>query len=42
MTNEQIIWKTLRAAGLTKAGTAGLMGNLKAESALIPTNLQNT
>lgn len=42
MTNEQIIWKTLRAAGLTEAGTAGLMGNLKAESALIPTNLQNT
>ena len=40
--NEQIIWKALRAAGLTEAGTAGLMGNLKAESALIPTNLQNT
>lgn len=42
MTNEQTIWTTLRAAGLTEAGTAGLMGNLKAESALIPTNLQNT
>lgn len=42
MTNEQTIWTTLRGAGLTEAGTAGLMGNLKAESALIPTNLQNT
>lgn len=42
MTTEQTIWTTLRAAGLTEAGTAGLMGNLKAESALIPTNLQNT
>lgn len=42
MTNEMTIWTTLRAAGLTEAGTAGLMGNLKAESALIPTNLQNT
>lgn len=42
MTTEQTIWTALRAAGLTEAGTAGLMGNLKAESALIPTNLQNT
>lgn len=42
MTTEQTIWTTLRRAGLTEAGTAGLMGNLKAESALIPTNLQNT
>ena len=42
MTTEMTIWTTLRAAGLTEAGTAGLMGNLKAESALIPTNLQNT
>lgn len=42
MSNEMTIWTTLRAAGLTEAGTAGLMGNLKAESALIPTNLQNT
>ena len=42
MTTEQTIWNTLRAAGMTEAGTAGLMGNLKAESALMPTNLQNT
>lgn len=42
MSNDMTIWTTLRAAGMTEAGTAGLMGNLKAESALIPTNLQNT
>ena len=36
------IWDKLRAAGLSVAGTAGLMGNLKAESNLIATNLQNT
>ena len=42
MTTEQTIWNALRAAGMTEAGAAGMMGNLKAESALIPTNLQNT
>lgn len=36
------IWDKLRAAGLTEAGAAGLMGNLKAESALDPCNIQNT
>lgn len=36
------IWDKLRAAGLSEAGAAGLMGNLKAESNLQPTNLQNT
>ena len=36
------IWSRLIAAGFTEAGTAGLMGNLKAESNLISTNLQNT
>ena len=36
------IWDKLRAAGLSEAGIAGLMGNLKAESNLIATNLQNT
>ena len=41
-TNEQKIWNYLRAAGLNAYGTAGLMGNLFAESGLIPTNLQNT
>ncbi len=42
MTNERIIWDKLIAAGLTPAGAAGLMGNLKAESNLEPQNLQNT
>lgn len=36
------IWDKLRAAGLTEAGTAGMLGNLKAESALDPCNVQNT
>lgn len=36
------IWDKLRAAGLSEAGTAGLMGNLKAESDLDPENLQNS
>lgn len=36
------IWQFLKSAGLTDAGTAGLMGNLKAESNFNPKNLQNT
>lgn len=40
--NARRIWDKLRAAGLSEAGIAGLMGNLKAESNLIATNLQNT
>ena len=36
------IWNKLCAAGLTEAGAAGLMGNLKAESDLDPCNVQNT
>ena len=35
------IWDKLISAGLTEAGSAGLMGNLKAESNPIPNNLQN-
>ncbi|MDE6730053.1 MAG: hypothetical protein K2J71_04680 [Oscillospiraceae bacterium] len=42
MTNTQKIWDKLISAGMTKAGAAGLMGNLEAESALNPKNLQNT
>jgi hypothetical protein len=38
-TNEELIWQYLKAQGLTDAGTAGLMGNLYAESGLRPTNL---
>ena len=40
--NERLIWDKLLAAGLTPAGAAGLMGNLKAESGLNPKNLQNS
>ena len=40
-TNEQIIWQYLKSQGLSDAGAAGLMGNLYAESALNPQNLQN-
>ena len=42
MGNAQKIWDKLLAAGLTPAGAAGLMGNLKAESGLNPRNLQNS
>ena len=40
--NEQKIWNKLINSGMTKAGAAGMMGNLYAESALNPKNLQNT
>ena len=39
---EEKIWNFLISQGLTEAGTAGLMGNLYSESALQPTNLQNS
>lgn len=42
MTNEKKIWDYLIGKGLSPAGVAGLMGNLYAESALSPTNLQNS
>ena len=40
--NERTIWDKLISSGMTKAGAAGLMGNLYAESALNPKNLQQT
>jgi hypothetical protein len=40
--NEKTIWKKCLAAGMTIAGAAGLIGNLYAESALNPKNLQQT
>lgn len=40
--NAKKIWDYLKAAGLSDQGAAGLMGNLYAESALSPTNLQNS
>lgn len=42
MTNEEIIWNFLKEQGYSDAGTAGIMGNLYAESGLNPVNLQNT
>ncbi len=42
MTNAEKIWNFLISKGLNACGAAGLMGNLYAESGLIPTNLQNT
>lgn len=39
---EKTIWNTLQSAIGNAYGTAGLMGNLYAESALKPGNLQNT
>lgn len=38
---EQTIWNRLINAGMTSAGAAGMMGNLYAESALKPDNLEN-
>ena len=40
--NEEKIWNYLTTQGLTEAGAARLMGNLYAESALEPKNLQNS
>lgn len=42
MTNEQLIWNYFKSRGLNDFGTAGLMGNLYAESGLNPKNLQQT
>lgn len=40
--NEKVIWAFLKKAGYNDFGVAGLMGNLYAESGLIPHNLQNS
>lgn len=42
MTTEEKIWNFLKEKGLSDAGTAGLMGNIYAESGLLPNNLQNS
>ena len=42
MANDKTIWEFLKSKGLNDYGAAGLMGNLYAESGLLPTNLQNT
>lgn len=41
-TNAQKIWNFCISKGLTPYGAAGLLGNIDAESALIPTNLQDS
>jgi hypothetical protein len=40
--NEAAIWSFLKGKGLNDCAVAGIMGNLYAESGLVPTNLQNT
>ena len=40
MANEQKIWNYLKSIGCTNAGAAAMMGNLKAESGLIPNRLE--
>lgn len=42
MANEKIIWDFLIKQGFNAYGVAGLMGNLYAESGLVPNNLENT
>lgn len=42
MLQDSKIWNYFINKGLTQEGVAGLMGNLYAESGLIPNNLQNT
>ena len=42
MNNEQRIWSYFKNKGFNDFGVAGLMGNLHAESALNPLNLQNS
>ena len=40
--NEQFVWNYLRNSGLTKAGAAGMMGNLYAESGINSVIYQNS
>ncbi|MDE5737874.1 MAG: N-acetylmuramoyl-L-alanine amidase, partial [Oscillospiraceae bacterium] len=42
MTNAEKIYSKLISFGMTVSGACGLLGNLEAESALNPKNLQNT
>lgn len=38
--NSTVVWKFLLSHGLTKAGAAGLMGNMHAESGIIPNRVE--
>jgi len=42
LANDEIIWNFLISKGLNDFAVAGIMGNLFAESGLIPNNLQNS
>lgn len=42
MSNAEAIWNFLKQKGFTDAGAAGAIGNMDAESALRPNNLQDT
>lgn len=42
MSTDKLLWNLLKAAGFSDIAIAGIIGNLYAESGLIPTNLQNT
>lgn len=42
MSNEVTIWNYLKSKGFTDYAAAGIMGNLYAESGLLPKNLQTT
>lgn len=42
MANDKEIWSWLRAAGLNEYATAAIMGNIRAESAGKPSNMQNS
>lgn len=42
MTNEKFIWNFLKTKGLNDYACAGILGNLYAESGLVPNNLQNS
>ena len=41
MTNAEIIWKYFENKKFNPYAIAGIMGNMKAESNLLPNNLQN-
>ena len=41
MANAQVVWDALRKNGLSEIFTAAFMGNLYAESGLIPNNMEN-
>ena len=41
MTSKERVWQALIKSGMTPEGAAGLMGNLQAESGIIPNRVEN-